>query len=120
MNPGGSFASTTKGISEMLSDDRVRLFLNKSDFINQAYTQETTSDSDVVWGESTPNPYLAHRPEQWSSGDFEEDRPIIWPDYEPPPEGSPPVEESWPVGEATQYALTAEPQTYARTEPITQ
>ena len=105
MNPGGSFAATTAGVSEMLKDDRVRLFLNKSDFINQAYAQETTSDSDVIWGEATPNPYYAHKPEQWASGDFEEDVPIDWPEYPEPAEGSTPIEELWPVGPDTQAAF---------------
>ena len=121
LNPGGSGLAGTEGINKMLTDDRVRLFLNKSDLINPAYAQETKAASDIIWGTYKANPYIAHYPEQWASGNFEEDIPIEWPDYPEPAEGSPPIEESWPTGEHTAAAFSEQPreQPYHRTGPIT-
>lgn len=121
LNPGGSGLAETEGISQMLKDDRVRLFLNKSDLINQAYAQETTADSDVIWGTNTANPYYAHQPEQWGSGNFEENVPIEWPDYPEPAEWVPPLEETWPVGEHTKELFAPEATPLLHSEaPITQ
>ena len=48
-------------------DERVHLFLNKSDIISQAYAQAVTDDNKdrVVWGNATYYPIGAHTYGQW-------------------------------------------------------
>ena len=66
----------------MLDDNaKVKLFINKSDMISQAYNQARPEDTPVTFAEASWNPASAHGLDQWSSGDdaFKQfDRPVDW------------------------------------------
>lgn len=66
-NPGGNALANTGNIKDFVKDDRVHLFLNKSDIISQAYAQAVTDDNKdrVIWGNATYYPIGAHTYGQW-------------------------------------------------------
>ena len=99
-NPGSSPLADTESIEKILKDDRVRLFINKSDLINQTYNQMLTDDNSVVFGEPAFNPLSSHNYSQWASDDQEFDKEVSW--------GSDAWQQDiggWDVGENTQAAL---------------
>ena len=80
-NPGSNALANMDHIHEFVQDERVHLFLNKTDAISTSYAQAITDDSRdrVVFGNATLNPLGAHTFSQWQS-----DETI--PEYVPEPE----------------------------------
>jgi hypothetical protein len=70
-------------IHEFVQDDRVHLFLNKTDTISTAYAQAITDSSRdrVIFGNATYNPLSAHTYSQWQS-----DETTPQPEPQPEPE----------------------------------
>ena len=101
-NPGSSPLASDESIQTMLEDSRVKLFLNKSDIINQGYIQ-AKGDKDVytVWGEPTVNPMSAHGYAQWGSDDAEYGKEVTWGQDYFTDFGN----NQWETGEATQAAF---------------
>ena len=58
----------------------IKLFINKSDMISQAYNQARPEDTPVTFVEASWNSASAHGLDQWSSADaFKQfDRPVDW------------------------------------------
>ena len=79
-NPGGSPVADMSPVHSMLQDPRVKLFINKSDIINQAYNQARDNTTYVVFADATTNPLDAHGMSQWGSGDFQPNKDIDWGD----------------------------------------
>ena len=77
-NPGSSPIADDSSIKERLEDPRVKLFLNRSDIINQGYVQAKDDNVYTVYGEPTINPVAAHGYKQWTSGDPEYSQPVSW------------------------------------------
>ena len=68
-NPGSNALADTSNIHEFVTDDRVHLFLNRTDVISTAYAQAITDENKerVVFGNATYNPLNAHTFSQWQS-----------------------------------------------------
>ena len=68
-NPGSNALAQTSNIHEFVNDDRVHLFLNRTDVISTAYAQAITDENKdrVVFGNATYNPLNAHTFSQWQS-----------------------------------------------------
>ena len=77
-NPGSSPIADDSSIKERLEDPRVKLFLNRSDIINQGYVQAKDDNVYTVYGEPTINPVAAHGYKQWTSGDPEYSQAVSW------------------------------------------
>lgn len=77
-NPGSSPIASDDSIEKRLQDDRVKLFLNKSDIINQGYVQAKHDDVYTVYGEPSINPMTAHGYKQWTSSDPEYSEMVNW------------------------------------------
>lgn len=83
-NAGSSPMANLKPIQEMLTDGRVKLFINKSDLVSQTYNQERHDDTRVSFAEASWNPLVSHGMSQWSSDDQNFDTPVDWgPDPQP-------------------------------------
>ena len=79
----------------------MKLFVNKSDLISQAYNQQRTDETPVVFAEASWNPATAHGMQQWSSENKEFDKPVDWgPDFFTDFKNN-----NWGVGDATRAAL---------------
>ena len=79
-NAGSSPLANLDPIKEIVKDSRVKLFVNRSDLVNQAYNQERLPDTRVSFGEAKWNPMKAHGMAQWSSDNIEADKPVDWGD----------------------------------------
>jgi hypothetical protein len=68
-NPGSNALASTSSIHDFVADDRVHLFLNRTDIISTAYAQAITDENKdrVIFGNSTYNPLSAHTFSQWQS-----------------------------------------------------
>jgi hypothetical protein len=62
----------------MLEDGRVKLFINKSDMISQAYNQVRPDSVPVTFAEAKWNPASAHGMQQWATDDKEPNKPVDW------------------------------------------
>ena len=102
-NAGSSPIANLEPIKEIVNDSRVKLFINRSDMINQAYNQERLDDTRVSFADASWNPISAHGMAQWGSEDIEADKPVNW--------GRDTYQEfnnsTWDVGDNTQNALSA-------------
>jgi hypothetical protein len=103
VNPGSSPAADDSSIKEIMQDDRLKLFLNKSDIISQVFNYNLTEDTNFSYGEPTTNPLTAHNYRQFSSGDLEEDKSVEW--------GTAPfdaggAESTWEVGPDTEKGFS--------------
>ena len=102
-NAGSSPIANLEPIKEIVKDSRVKLFVNRSDMINQAYNQERLEDTRVSFADAAWNPITAHGMAQWGSDDIEADKAVNW--------GRDPYQEfnnsTWEAGDATTSALAA-------------
>ena len=102
VNPGSSPIGDDSSIRAILKDDRLKLFLNKSDIISSTFNTLLTEDVNFSYGEPMSNPLSAHNYRQFTSGDLEENKEVEW--------GAAPFEEgaptTWEVGADTQQGFS--------------
>jgi hypothetical protein len=82
-NAGSSPIADLKPIKDMLENDaRIKLFINKSDMISQAYNQARPDETPVTFAEASWNPASAHGMDQWASKPYfkDYDLPVKWGD----------------------------------------
>ena len=82
-NAGSSPIADLKPIKAMLEDNaNIKLFINKSDMISQAYNQARPEDTPVTFAEASWNPASAHGLDQWASTPYfkDYDLPVKWGD----------------------------------------
>ena len=82
-NAGSSPIANLEPIKEIVKDSRVKLFVNRSDLVNQAYNQERLPDTRVSFAEAKWNPVKAHGMAQWGSDNIEADKAVNWGDVNP-------------------------------------
>jgi len=80
-NAASSPIRNLDSIKDIVQDSRVKLFINRSDLINQGYNQVRNDDTRVSFGDAAWNPLTAHGMDQWGSGNLESDKKVNWGSY---------------------------------------